>query len=99
MTTDVSITKQVIEDEIESQINSTKAKLEILASRADGTMVKAELEAYESLMAKLQAIEQKLELLRKATGAQWGQTKVDLEVLISDFKESVKGVASAAKAN
>lgn len=50
-------------------------------------------------MPKLQAIEQKLQQLKKATGAQWEQTKVDLEVLISDFTESLKNIASAAEAN
>lgn len=99
MKSNVSITKQVIEDEIESQINSAKAKLEVLASQAEGTMVKAEAEAYEGLMPKLQAIGQKLQQLKKATGAQWEQTKGDLEVLIADFKESLKEIASAAKAN
>lgn len=99
MTTDPNIAKQVIEDEIESQINSAKAKLEVLASQAEGTMVKAEVEAYEALMPKLQAIERKLQQLKKATGSQWGQTKSDLELLIADFKESVREVNSAAKAN
>lgn len=99
MKSNVRITKQVIEDEIESQINSAKAKLEVLASQAEGTMVKSEVEAYEDLIPKLQAIEQKLQQLKDATGAQWEQTKVDLEVLISDFKESLKDIASAAKAN
>ena len=49
-------------------------------------------------MPKLQAIQQKLQGLKKSTGAQWQRTKADLEVLISDFKESVKEIASAAQA-
>jgi hypothetical protein len=99
MTTDASIAKQVIEDELEFQINSAKAELEVLANRAEGTMVKAEVEAYETLMPKLQAIQQKMQDLKKSTGAQWQQTKADLEALISDFKESVKEIVSAAQAN
>ena len=86
MTTDASIAKQVIQDEIESQINTAKTELEVLASQAEGTMVKAEVEAYEALMPKFQAIEQKLRQLKQATGAQWEQTKADHEVLIADFK-------------
>jgi hypothetical protein len=62
-------------------------------------MVKAEAEAYENLMPKLLAIQQKMQEMKKSTGAQWQQTKADLEVLISDFKESVREIASAAKAN
>ena len=99
MTTDANIAKQVIQDELESQINTAKAELEVLASRAEGTMVKAEAEAYENLMPKLLAIQQKLQEMKKSTGAQWQQTKADLEVLISAFRESVKEIAFAAKAN
>jgi len=99
MTTDVNIAKQVIQNELEAQINTAKAELEVLASRAEGTMVKAEVEAYETLMPKLLAIQQKMQELEKSTGAQWQQTKADLEALISDFKESVKEIASAAGAD
>lgn len=99
MTTDASIAKRVIEDELEFQINTAKAELELLASRAEGTMVKTEVEAYETLMPKLQAIQRKMQELKKSTGAHWMQTKADLESLISDFKESVKEIVSAAGAD
>ena len=99
MTTDANIGKQVIEDKLEFQINTAKAELEVLANRAEGTMVKAEVEAYETLMPKLQAIQQKMQELKKSTGAQWKQTKADLETLICDFKESVKEIASVAGAD
>jgi exonuclease VII small subunit len=99
MTTDASIAKQVIQDEIKSQMNSAKAELEVLAGRAEGTLLKAGVEAYETLMTKLQAIQQKLQELKESTGDQWQQTKVHLEALISDFKESVEDIASAAKTN
>jgi hypothetical protein len=99
MTTDANIAKQVIQNELEAQINTAKAELEVLASQAEGTMVKAEVEAYETLMPKLLAIQQKMQELKKSTGAQWQQTKVDLEALIGDFKESVKEIASAAGAD
>lgn len=99
MSTGANIANQVIQDELEYQINTIKAELDVLANRAEGTMVKAEVEAYETLSPKLQAIQQKFLQLKKATGAQWEQTKADLQVLISDFKESVKEIASTAKAN
>ena len=99
MTTDANIARQVIEDKLEFQINSAKAELEVLANLAEGTMVKAEVEAYETLMPKLQAIQQRMQELKESTGVQWQQTKADLEALISDFKESVKGIVSAAGAD
>ena len=98
MTTDASIAKQVIEDELEFQINTAKTELEAMENRAEGTMVKVEVEGYETLMPKLQAIQQKMQELKKSTGAQWQRTKPDLEALISDFKESVKEIVSAARA-
>jgi len=99
MTTDANIAKQAIQDEFESQIKAAEAELELLAGRAGGAMVKAEVEAYETLLPKLLAIQQKLKELKKSTGAQWGQTKADLELLIGDFKELLKEIALAAKAN
>jgi len=99
MTTDANIAKQAIQDEFESQIKAAEAELELLAGRAEGAMVKAEVEAYETLLPKLLAIQQKLKELKKSTGAQWGQTKADLELLIGDFKELLKEIALAAKAN
>jgi phosphoglycerate-specific signal transduction histidine kinase len=99
MATDAKSAKQVLQDELEAQINTAKAELEVLASRAEGTMVKAEVEAYETLIPKLQAIQQKMQELKKSTGTQWQQTKADLEALMSDFKESVKEMVSAAGAH
>lgn len=99
MTTTADIAKQVIQDRLESEINTAKAELQLLAGRAEDTMVNAEVEAYETLLPKMQAIEQKLQELKGTTGAQWEQTKFDLEALIADFKESVKQVASAAVVN
>lgn len=85
MTTDADIRRQVSQDELEFQVNTAKARLELLANRAEGTMVKAEVEAYETLSPKLQAIHQKFQELKKATGAQWEQTKGDLQGLVADL--------------
>ena len=99
MTADANIAKQIIQYELESQIQTAKAELEVLASRAQGTMAKAEAEAYETLSPKLEAIEQKLQELKNTTGPQWEQTKTDLELLIADFKETVKEIETVANAN
>lgn len=99
MNTDADIAKQEIQDEFESQIKAAKTELELLAGRAEGSMVKAYLEAYETLLAKLQTMQQKSKELKMSTGAQWEQTKADLQLLIGDFKRLMREVATAAKAN
>jgi hypothetical protein len=66
MTTDADVAKRVIQDELEFQINTAKAKLEVLANRAEGTTVQAEVEAYKTLSPKVQAIQQKFRELKKA---------------------------------
>lgn len=99
MTTNCKIAKQIIQDELELQIKTAKAKLAVLTSRAESAMVNAEVKAYQTLSPKLQAIQQKFQELKKATGVQWEQTKADLQARVADFKESLKKVESAAGAN
>ena len=94
MTADANIAK--IQEEFESQIKTAKEEVESLAGRAKGTMTKAEEDAYATLSPKMQAIEQKLQDLKKATGTQHKQTKADLDRLIADFKKSIKAIKAIA---
>jgi hypothetical protein len=56
MSTDVNIAKQIVHDKLESQLKTAKAKLDVLAGRAEGKAVKVEVKAFETLMVKLRAI-------------------------------------------
>ena len=98
MSTDVNIAKQIVHDRLESQIKTAKARLDVLAGRAEGKAVKVEVKVFETLMVKLQAIQQKLQELKKAGGDRWEQTKTDLEAQIAEFEKSVQGIESKAKA-
>lgn len=99
MSTDVNIAKQIVHDKLESQIKTAKARLDVLAGRAEGKAVKVEVKVFETLMVKLQAIQQKLQALEKAGGDRWELAKTDLEAQIAEFEKSVQGIESKAKAS
>ena len=99
MSTDVNIAKQIVHDKLESQIKTAKARLDVLAGRAEGKAVKVEVKVFETLMVKLQAMQQKLQELKKAGGDGWEQMKTDLEARITEFEKSVNGLESKAKAS
>jgi hypothetical protein len=99
MNIDLNTARQEVYDEVESWITTAQAKLETLEGQAEGKMTKVEVEAYETLLPKLEAIQQKQQQLKTSSGKQWKQLKSDLERLIADFEKSVKEIESEAKAS
>ena len=99
MNIDLTVAKQQVYDEIESWITTAQAKLETLEGQAEGKMAKVEVETYETLLPKLQEIQQQLRELKKSSGKQWKQLKADLDRLIADFERSVKEIEAEAKAS
>jgi len=99
MNIDLTVAKHQVYDQVESWIKTAQAKLETLEDQAEGKMTKVEVGAYETLLPKLEAIQQKLQELKKSSGKQWKQLKADLERLIADFEKSVKEIESEAKAS
>jgi len=99
MNIDLNTARQEVYDQVESWIKTAQAKLEALESQAEGKMTKVEVEAYETLLPKLEAIQQKQQQLKKSSGKQWKQLKSDIERLIADFEKSVKEVEAEAKAS
>jgi hypothetical protein len=98
MNIDLTVAKPQAYDEVESWIKTAQAKLETLESQTKGKMTKVEVEAYETLLPKLEAIQQKQQQLKKSSGKQRKQLKSDLERLIADFEKSVKEIEAEAKA-
>jgi hypothetical protein len=99
MSIDLNTARQEVYDQVESWIKTAQAKLKNVENEAEGKMAKVEVEAYETLLPKLQAIQQKLPELKKSSGKQWKQLKTNLERLITDFEKSLKKIEAEAKAS
>lgn len=99
MNIDLNTARQEVYDQVESWIKTAQAKLKTLEGQAEGKMTNVEVEAYETLLPKLEAIQQKQQQLKKSSGKQWKQLKTDLERLTADFEKSVKEIESEAKAS
>ena len=98
MSTDVTVTKQVVHDKLESQLKTAEAKLETLKARAETAKADLEIKAIAALLPKKLVIQQKLQELKKAGADRWEQAKADIEARIADFEKSVKAIESKAKA-
>jgi len=99
MSTEVNIAKQAIHDMLESKINSAEAKLDTLKARAENAKANAEIKAIKELVTKKPVIRLKLQELKNSGGDRWEQAKNDLEVRITEFEKSLKGIESRVKAN
>jgi hypothetical protein len=74
---DVKLAKQAVRDKFQSQIKTLEAKLETLKARADSTKANVEIKAYAALLDEEQAIEQKLQELKKSSDARWERAEAD----------------------
>jgi len=99
MSAEVNIAKQAIHDMLESKIKAAEAKLDTLMARAENAKAKVEIKAVAELLAKKPVIRLKLQELKNAGGDRWEQSKNDLEVRITDFEKSLKGIESKVKAS
>jgi hypothetical protein len=61
MNTDVNIAKQVVHDELESQIKTVEAKLNTSEARAETAKANLEIKAIAALLPKTQVIRQKVQ--------------------------------------
>ena len=95
-TTEVNMAKQAIHDKLEAQIKTTEAKLDTLKAQAEMAKANLEIKAIAELLPKRQAIQQKLQELKKSGGDRWEQAKTDLEARIADLEKSMKAVESKA---
>jgi hypothetical protein len=98
MSNEVNIAKQAIHDMLESKIKTAEAKLDTLKARAENAKANVEIKAVAELLAKKPVIRLKLQELKNSGGDRWEQAKADLEVRITEFEKSVKGIESKVKA-
>ena len=98
MSTGMNIAKKVIHDKIESQINSVQAKLETLKAKAEATKANAELKMIVDLLTKKQAIDHKLNELKKSSETAYQKTKTDVESRVAELEKSVNAIEAKFKA-
>jgi hypothetical protein len=91
------LAKQAVHDKLESQIKTAAAKLDTLKAQAETAKANLEIKAIAELSPKTEVIRQKFQELKQSGGAQWEQTKTDLEARLADFEKSIKGIESKAK--
>jgi phage shock protein A len=77
MTNDVKLAKLAVHDKLQSQIKTLEARLETLKAQADSTKVNVEIKAYAALLDEKQAIEQKLQELKKSSDERWERAEAD----------------------
>lgn len=99
MSNEVNIAKQAIHDMLESKIKTAEAKLDTLKARAENAKANVEIKAVAELLAKKPVIRLKLLELKNSGGDRWEQAKNDLEVRITEFEKSLKGIESKVKAS
>jgi predicted nucleic acid-binding Zn-ribbon protein len=90
----VDLAKQVVHDKLESQIKTAQAKLDTLKAQAETAAANVEIKAIATLLPKQQAIQQKLQELKEASGDKWEQVKTDLEGRIAEFERSLQEAES-----
>ena len=99
MSTEVNIPKQAIHDKLESKIKTAEAKLDTLKARAENAKANVEIKAISELISKKPLIRQKLQELKNSGEDRWEQAKAELEVRITEFEKSLKGIESKVKAS
>lgn len=99
MSTQVSTTKEAVQEKLESQIKHAVLKLEALKLKAEAAKAIVEIKAIAALVPKAQAIQQKLQELKASGGSRWEQMKADVEARIVEFEKSLKAFESKAKAS
>ena len=98
MGTEMNMAKKAILDKIESQIDSVQAKLETLKAKAEAAKANAELKVIAELVTKKQAIDHKLNELKKSGETAYQQTKTDVESRVAELEKSVKSIEAKFKA-
>ena len=98
MSTEMHMAKQAVHDKIESQINTVQAKLETLKAKAESAKANAELKLIADLLTKKQAIDQKLNELKKSSEGTYQQAKIDVESRVAELEKSVQAIEAKFKA-
>jgi len=97
MSTETNVAKHVVHDKIESQVKTVQAKLDTLKAKAETAKANAELKTIANLMVQKQAIDKKLDELKKSGEASYQKAKTDIESRISELEKSVQAMEAKPK--
>ena len=89
--------KETYEKKIEAQLHELKAEIDELREKADRAEINLELEYYtliDELQLKLEAANQKFQMLRQASEENWEEFKTEFELVWDSLRELVKSVTS-----
>ncbi len=98
MSTPTNVAKQAVHDKIESQVKTVQAKLDTLKARAESAKADAELKSIADLLIKKQAIDRKLNELKKSSETAYQQARADIESRVAELKKSVQAIEIKFKA-
>ena len=93
-----NVAKQAVHDKIESQVKTVQAKLDTLKARAQSAKADAELKSIADLLIKKQAIDRKLNELKKSSETAYRQAKADIESRVAELEKSVQAIEMKFKA-
>jgi hypothetical protein len=98
MSIETNIAKQAVHDKIDSQVKTVQAKLETLKAKAQTAKANAELKVIADLLAKKQAIDQKIAELKKSSESSYEQAKTDIQSHVAELEKSVQAIEAKFKA-
>ena len=98
MSTGTNMARQAAHDKIESQIKIAKAKLETLKAKAESAKATTELKLIAALLTNKQAIDRKVNELKKSDDGTYQQAKADVELRIAELEKSVQAIEAKFKA-
>jgi outer membrane murein-binding lipoprotein Lpp len=98
MSTPTNVAKQAVHDKIESQVKTVQAKLDALKAKAEAAKAVAELKSIADLVVKKQAIDRKLNELKKSGETTYQQAKADIESRVAELETSVQAIEAKFKA-
>ena len=98
MSTGTNMARQAVHDKFESQIKTAQAKLETLKAKAESAKANAELKVIAELLTRKQAIDQKLNELKKSGETTFQQAKTDVESRVAELEKSVQAIEAKFRA-
>jgi uncharacterized protein YceH (UPF0502 family) len=96
MSTETTLAKQAVHDQIDSKVKSVQARLETLKARAEAAT--AAVKTIADLYVKKQVIDRLVGDLKKSNETKYQQVKSDIESRVAELEQSVQAIEAKFKA-